>query len=42
MKAKVFELQNAGRIGSIRFAVPQGKVFLDAFAEDATGAEVAD
>lgn len=40
-KAKVLELQNAGRIGSIRLAVPQGKVFLDVFAEDAAEAEAA-
>ena len=38
-KAKVLELQNEDRIGSIRLAVPQGKVFLDVFAEDAAGAE---
>ncbi len=38
-KAKVLDLQNQGRIGAIRLAVPQGKVFLDVFAEDVAGAE---
>ena len=33
-KAKVLELQEAGRIGGIRLAVPRGKVFLDVFAHD--------
>lgn len=33
-KAKVKELQDAGRMGSIRLAVPQGKVFLDVFGAD--------
>lgn len=33
-KAKVKELQEQGRLGSIRLAVPQGKVFLDVFAND--------
>lgn len=28
-KAKVKELQEQGRLGQIRLAVPQGKVFLD-------------
>ncbi len=40
-KAKVLDLQNQGRIGSIRLAVPQGKVFLDVFAGDVAGAEAA-
>ena len=38
-KAKVKDLQAEGRIGSIRLAVPHGKVFLDVFAEDAQRAE---
>ncbi len=38
-KAKVLDLQNQGRIGAIRLAVPQGKVFLDVFALDAHQAE---
>lgn len=33
-KAKVKELQAQGRLGEIRMAVPQGKVFLDVFAND--------
>ena len=33
-KAKVKELQEQGRLGQIRLAVPQGKVFLDVFAND--------
>jgi muconolactone delta-isomerase len=33
-KAKVIELQKEGRLGEIRLAVPQGKVFLDVFAND--------
>jgi muconolactone delta-isomerase len=33
-KAKVRELQDQGRLGEIRLAVPQGKVFLDVFAND--------
>ena len=33
-KAKVKELQEEGLLGSIRLAVPQGKVFLDVFAND--------
>jgi muconolactone delta-isomerase len=33
-KAKVIELQEQGRLGGIRLAVPQGKVFLDVFAND--------
>ncbi len=33
-KAKVKELQVQGRLGEIRLAVPQGKVFLDVFAND--------
>jgi muconolactone delta-isomerase len=33
-KAKVTELQAEGRLGSIRLAVPRGKVFLDVFATD--------
>jgi muconolactone delta-isomerase len=33
-KAKVKELQEQGRLGEIRLAVPQGKVFLDVFAND--------
>jgi muconolactone delta-isomerase len=33
-KAKVKELQEQGRLGEIRLAVPQGKVFLDVFADD--------
>ena len=37
-KAKVAQLQEAGRLGSIRLAVPRGKVFLDVFAEDELGA----
>ena len=37
-KAKVKELQDAGRLGGIRLAVPQGKVFLDVFANDETEA----
>lgn len=32
-KAKVAELQESGNLGEIRLAVPQGKVFLDVFAE---------
>jgi muconolactone delta-isomerase len=32
-KLKVAELQNSGRLGQIRMAVPRGKVFLDVFAE---------
>ena len=31
-KAKVKQLQAQGRLGEIRMAVPQGKVFLDVFA----------
>jgi muconolactone delta-isomerase len=37
-KAKVKELQDAGRLGEIRMAVPQRKVFLDVFADDEDGA----
>ena len=37
-KAKVIELQAAGHLGGLRLAVPQGKVFLDVFAEDEAGA----
>lgn len=33
-KAKVKELQEQGRLGQIRLAVPQGKVFQDVFAND--------
>ena len=33
-KAKVLELQKQGLLGQIRLAVPQGKVFLDVFAQD--------
>ena len=33
-KAKVKELQEQGRLGGIRLAVPQGKVFVDVFAND--------
>ncbi len=33
-KAKVKELQEQGRLGEIRLAVSQGKVFLDVFASD--------
>lgn len=32
-RAKVQELQEQGRLGQIRLAVPKGKVFLDVFAE---------
>jgi len=38
-KAKVSELQETGHLGSIRLAVPQGKVFLDVFADDAAAAK---
>jgi len=38
-KAKVAELQEQGKLGSLRLAVPQGKVFLDVFAEDEAQAE---
>jgi muconolactone delta-isomerase len=38
-KAKVKELQELGRLGEIRLAVPQGKVFLDVFATDETEAK---
>ena len=31
-KFKVKELQTEGRIGSVRLAVPNGKVFLDVYA----------
>lgn len=37
-KAKVTELQEQGRLGEIRLAVPHGKVFLDVFAHDETEA----
>jgi muconolactone delta-isomerase len=37
-KTKVKELQAEGRIGSIRLAVPNGKVFLDVFAADSESA----
>ncbi len=37
-KAKVKVLQAEGRIGSIRLAVPNGKVFLDVFAADSDSA----
>jgi len=37
-KAKVKELQDEGRLGGIRMAVPQRKVFLDVFADDEDGA----
>jgi len=37
-KQKVKELQQQGRIGSVRMAVPQGKVFFDVFAENEGGA----
>lgn len=37
-KAKVKELQGEGRLGGIRMAVPQRKVFLDVFADDEAGA----
>lgn len=37
-KAKVAELQEAGRLGGIRLAVPQGRVFLDVFADDEAAA----
>ena len=33
-KTKVRELQDRGLLGQIRLAVPQGKVFLDVFAND--------
>lgn len=33
-KAKVKEFQEQGRLGEIRLAVPQGKVFLDVFANN--------
>lgn len=32
-KAKVLELQQANRLGGLRLAVPQGKVFIDVFAD---------
>ena len=38
-KLKVKELQEQGRLGEIRLAVPQGKVFLDVFAVDEAEAE---
>lgn len=37
-KAKVKELQEQGRLGEIRLAVPHGKVFLDVYAKDETEA----
>lgn len=33
-RLKVKDLQDQGRLGEIRLAVPQGKVFLDVFAAD--------
>ena len=38
-KAKLKEIQIEGRIGSVRLAVPNGKVFLDVFANSAEEAE---
>jgi muconolactone delta-isomerase len=38
-KAKVKEIQDQGRIGSVRLAVPNGKVFLDVFANSAEEAK---
>ena len=40
-KAKVKELQDAGRLGVIRLAVPHGKVFIEVFAEDDSAADAA-
>ena len=37
-KAAVKELQAVNRLGSIRLAVPNKKVFLDVFADDESGA----
>ena len=37
-KAMVKVLQAAGRLGQIRLAVPQGKVFLDVYADNPTSA----
>jgi muconolactone delta-isomerase len=38
-KAMVKVLQNAGRLGQIFLAVPRGKVFIEAFSDDAQAAE---
>lgn len=40
-KAQVKVLQGQGRLGVIRLAVPHGKVFIEAFAEDSEGAKQA-
>ena len=40
-KAAVKQLQAVNRIGAIRLAVPNKKVFLDVFAEDEAGATAA-
>lgn len=39
-KAKVSELQETGHVGSVRLALPQGKVFLDVFANAAAAAKL--
>ena len=39
-KVKVKELQEQGRLGEIRLAAPQGKVFLDVFANDEDEAKI--
>ncbi|MFM7029730.1 MAG: muconolactone Delta-isomerase family protein [Micrococcales bacterium] len=38
-KAKVSELQETGHLGAVRLAVPEGKVFLDVFSNDAAAAK---
>ena len=38
-KAKVKEIQAEGRLGSIRLAVPNRKIFLDVFADTESDAE---
>ena len=38
-KVAVSQIQESGRLGGIRLAVPRGKVFLDVFADDDASAE---